>query len=126
MTVTPDALFEAASILGRGDSEVDLRNAASRAYYAAYHRCRPLDQDLPSPPGRGGVHRAFIDSLTKARSSKLKSLGYMLDQCRKLRVKADYDIESEFRPGDARTVLTQCERILKEAESIPSAPSADP
>ena len=36
MSVTPDALLEAAKALGRG--EVDRRNAASRAYYVAYHR----------------------------------------------------------------------------------------
>ena len=35
MPVTPNALLEAAKVLGRGETEVDRRNAASRAYYAA-------------------------------------------------------------------------------------------
>ena len=98
MAVTPNALFEAARVIGQGESEVDLRNAASRAYYAAYHHCRLLGQSLrsPAPPLQGGVHRTLIATLTEARSSKLKSLGYMLEQCRRLRVSADYDIGSEF------------------------------
>ena len=87
-----------------------------------------VKSSLPSqsPPFQGGVHRELIDTLTGARSSKLKSLGYMLEQCRKLRVKADYDIGSEFPAGDARTALAQCVRILNQADSILSAPSGNP
>ena len=82
MAVTPNALFEAANVLGNSESEVDLRNSAGRAYYAAYHQCRPLGQDLPlsSPPGQGGVHRTLIDTLTGAPNRKLQSLGYRLEQ----------------------------------------------
>jgi uncharacterized protein (UPF0332 family) len=128
MAVTPNALFEAARVIGQGESEVDSRNAASRAYYAAYHRCRSLNESLPSPapPVRGAVHRTIIEALTGARSSRLKSLGYMLEQCRRLRVNADYDIESEFRHQDARNALTLCEKILDKADSVPSASAGDP
>lgn len=121
MAVTPNALFEAARVIGHGKSEVDLRNATSRAYYAAYHRCRLLAENLPAPAAhQGGVHRIVIDTLTENKSWKLKSLGYMLDQCRKLRVEADYDINSEFRHQDAHNVLAVGEKILKKADSIPS------
>ena len=34
MAVTPQSLLEAAQTLGRGEAEVDWRNAASRVYYA--------------------------------------------------------------------------------------------
>ena len=120
MAVTPHALFEAARGLEQGGSEVDLRNAASRAYYAAYHQCLRLDPApaAQSPPNHRGVHRMVIDALTSAGDAKLKSLGYMLEQCRKLRVKADYHIESEFPSSDARTALAQCARILNGTNSI--------
>ena len=126
MAVTPNALFEAANVLGNSESEVDLRNAASRAYYAAYHQCRPLGQglSLPSSPDQGGVHRKLIDTLTGASNRKLKSLGYRLEQCRKLRVMADYVIGSEFLPQDAWTALAQCSKILSEADSMLSASGA--
>ena len=121
MPVTPDALFDAARAIVQGGSEVDLRNATSRAYYAAYHRCQLLAENLPEPAAhQGSVHRLVIDTLTKNKSWKLKSLGYMLDQCRKLRVEADYDIKSEFRDQDAHNALAVGEKILKKADSIPS------
>ena len=46
MPVTPNALLEAAKVLGRGEAEVDRRNAASRAYYAAWHQCLPIGRSV--------------------------------------------------------------------------------
>ena len=126
MAVEPRVLFEAARVIGQGESEVDLRNATSRANYAAYHQYRPLAQGLPSPPGQGGVHWQLIGRLTQALNRELKSLGYRLDQCRRLRVRADYNIESEFPSASARTALAECEQILNKVESILSTSNAGP
>ena len=71
--------------------------------------------------GLGGVHRWVIDTLTGSRDRKLKSLGYMLEQCRKLRVAADYDIDEVFPPGRADIALAQCRKILNRAEAAPPA-----
>ena len=119
MPVTPDALFEAAKALGRGGTEVDRRNAASRAYYAAYHRCLPIGRSigLSAAPDRG-VHRQLVDTLTESSDPKMKSVGYRLDQCRKLRVQADYEIESDFSSRNARLVIEQCERILGQVDAL--------
>ena len=113
MPVTPDALLEAAKALGRGEAEVDRRNAASRAYYAAYHRCLPIGRSLglSADPGHG-VHRQLVDTLTGSSDLKVKSVGYRLNECRKLRAQADYEIEIDFSSRDARLVIEQCERIL--------------
>ena len=123
MAVTPRELLEAAGALEERGAEVDLRNAASRAYHAAYHQCRRLAQNLRlrPAPGSGGAHRRVIDALTSSGDRKLKSLGYMLEQCRQLRIVADYDIDAEFPPGHARTALVQCRNILDKAESTPPA-----
>ena len=117
MSVTPNELLEAAKAIGGGDAEVDRRNAVSRAYYAAWHRCQPIGQSvgLSAPPG-GGVHQQLIDTLEQDRNMTLRSLGYMLRQCRRLRIKADYEIESDFSPEDARIALTQSGKILNKAE----------
>ena len=124
MPVTANALLEAAKVLGRGETEVDRRNAASRACYAAYHRCLPVGRSvgLSAQPGQG-VHRQLIATLTGNPSRGLKSLGYMLELCRKRRVEADYAIETEFSPEKTRTVLAQCEKILNKADTLLSAPS---
>ena len=123
MSVTPNALFEAAKALGRGAAEVDRRNAASRAYYAAWHQCLPIGRSvgLSAQPGQG-MHQQLIGTLTGHRNPTLKSLGYMLKQCRDLRVEADYEIETDFPPEDARTALEQCEKILNKAAAFLTAP----
>ena len=119
MPVTPDALLEAAKALGRGEAEVDRRNAASRAYYAAYHRCLPLARSigLSAEPGHG-VHRQLVDTLTGSSDLRVKSIGYRLNECRKLRVHADYEIEIDFSSRDARTAIVQCERILVQVDAL--------
>ena len=123
MSVTPNALLEAAKALGRGAAEVDRRNAASRAYYAAWHQCLPIGRSvgLSAQPGQG-MHQQLIGTLTGHRNPTLKSLGYMLKQCRDLRVEADYEIETDFPPEDARTALEQCEKILNKAAAFLTAP----
>ena len=123
MSVTPNALLEAAKALGRGAAEVDRRNAASRAYYAAWHRCLPIGRSvgLSAQPGQG-MHQHLIGTLTGNRNPTLRSQGYMLRQCRDLRVEADYEIETDFPPEDARTALAQCEKILNKAAAFLPAP----
>ena len=121
MPVTPNELLEAAKVIGRGEAEVDWRNAASRAYYAAWHRCLPIGRSvgLSAQPGQG-VHQQLIETLTGNRNTTLKSLGYMLRQCRDLRVEADYEIKTDFPPAAARTALEQCEKILNMAAALPA------
>ena len=54
MAVTPEVLLQAAAALGDGNQEVDWRNAASRGYYAAFHRCILMAYGSPSAePGHG-------------------------------------------------------------------------
>ena len=115
MSVTAKQLLEAAQVIGQRTSEVDLRNAASRAYYATYHRCRPIAVSVGLAAGTTSVHSALIDTLTKSLDRKLKSVGYMLDQCRGLRAKADYQIESDFSPEETQTMARQCEEIWRKA-----------
>ena len=120
MAVTPEALLAAADVLGRGDAEADWRNATSRAYYAAYHRCRSVAQDARlSFPETGSVHIGLIEALTHTLNpSPFRSLGYILDQCRGRRGKADYHIDEDFPKNLAETVLADCREILSRADKL--------
>lgn len=108
MPVTPDLMIEAARLLGRGKAEVDQRNATSRAYYAAYHRCLEIGRriGLSAEPNRS-VHQQFIDTLAGSRNPRVRSLGYRLVECRRLRTEADYEIEGAFSHHDAQLALSQ-------------------
>lgn len=65
MAVTPEGLLDAANSIAKGDQEIDWRNATSRAYYAAYHRCRLAAEEARlSIAEVGGMHAALVETLT--------------------------------------------------------------
>ncbi len=119
MAVTPEQLLDAATKLERGDSEADWRNAASRAYYAAYHRCRGMAQDeRVSVPDGGSHHAALADALMHGINTPIRRIGHMLDLCRSRRARADYQIDATFPRQLGRTVVEDCRRILSEADGV--------
>ncbi len=117
MPVTPEDLLQAAVTLGGGNGEVDWRNAVSRGYYAAYHRCLAVAQDARLPVSQAtGVHSGLVRALTDGlKPGPIMSLGYMLEQCRKRRVVADYELDAEFSRSVCQTVLGDCRRIFDKA-----------
>lgn len=121
MAVTPSQLREGAQKAQVDGSEVERRVAASRTYYAAYHRCRPIAESQGIFADSGGSHAEVIEALTNGREAKLKSLGYRLKQCRDLRVKADYHIEIDFPVEEAEVVRRQCEEIWTTADALDQA-----
>ena len=122
MSVSPEVLLQAAATLGLGNTEADWRNAASRAYYAAYHSCVSVARDARLPLAEtGSVHGTLINALTDRLSpTPLKGLGYMPEQCRQRRTAADYRIHEDFPRRTADTVVADCRRILGKANSIRS------
>lgn len=120
MAVSPKQLLEAAQELAAGNREVDFRNAASRAYYAAYHRCRPIAQRNGLRTSNRGVHSDVIDALRTSTKPALKQLTQMLARCRTLRAKADYSIGEGFRRSEARTSTQQAQKILSIADQFES------
>ena len=108
-----------------GGSEVSWRNAASRAYYAAYHACLPLAKSLPNYRDvQGGVHTQLIAALENATARdstshlSVRALGFLLRQIRFHRIAADYFIEEEFDESNADLVLKQSERIIESSQKL--------
>jgi uncharacterized protein (UPF0332 family) len=126
MAVTAEQLRDGAQKAKKnaGDSEMERRVAASRTYYAALHRCHLIAQaqgifsDIP------GTHAQVIEALTRSRDTKLKSIGWQLEECRKKRVKADYHLTDDFTANDGEAVAEQCERIWARIEGIEKAQQA--
>ena len=121
MPVTPDEILRSAITLGGGEAEVDWRNACSRSYFAAFHRCRKIAEAFEPHVELGGsdTHRLVYEILTE-RSNKPNSVGagYMLDQCRKLRNRADYDINDEFHLASCRSAIQTSRDIMAKADAI--------
>ncbi|MEZ5671565.1 MAG: hypothetical protein R3E08_03955 [Thiotrichaceae bacterium] len=78
--------------------EVECRNAASRAYYCAFHSCKKLlEAHPPKEPQRGTEHQKIIDELRKHQDKRFKKLGNMLADSKDQRVRADYGLHETFQ-----------------------------
>jgi len=99
------------------NSEVDYRNAASRAYYCAFHLCRILLEKLPqSQDNIGTSHQKIIDALFLSPDKRLKSLGNKLKMARQLRHKADYKVDIRFTRYEASRALSYAQKIVLEVD----------
>ena len=115
MAVTPEALLEAAEEISAGDREVDWRNAASRGYYAAYHRCILLVYgDASAEPGHQQLIRQLVDP--KAALA-WRQAGHVLRQIKTLRERADYRTTEHFEQAEAQTAIEASRRIFKYSDS---------
>ena len=124
MPVTPREILDSAVALGRGEAEVDWRNACSRAYYAAFHRCRQIVHAYEPHVDTAGAeaHRVVADILTEpSRERVAVGLGYMLRQCRGLRNAADYDVDDDFRVEACLATIQTSQHILARADGIAPA-----
>ncbi|MCZ6841903.1 MAG: hypothetical protein O7G32_03620 [SAR324 cluster bacterium] len=119
MGVTPEELLAYAESLIQQPAEISIRNAAGRAFYAAYHACSPINERLdPGLKFKEGTHQKLIRLFTEYHgadddtSRKVRILGAMYRQVRDLRSKADYEIDSEFTLGEAQVLLGTARRII--------------
>ncbi|OWQ44189.1 hypothetical protein CDL60_25875 [Roseateles noduli] len=129
MAINSDDLFELAQRLSTCADEASHRASISRAYYASYHQCIEWEKQLPSTSEINGidknslgVHASLIrrlrhpDSRCSPKQTSLSiSIGKRLDQLRKRRGRADYDIKLhiphqlvEAQLALARTLLDDC------------------
>ena len=81
-----DFIQSAEQLLKIGD-EMGYRNAVSRAYYALYHRCLPLFNEINDHPADD--HHAQVVR-TLYQQPQYKSIANRLNKLRKRRNTADY------------------------------------
>jgi len=93
------------------ESEVDIRNSLSRAYYAAFHACN--SKFVASNSKEGGMHERLIRSLIDSRETDDKSIGYLLRSLKGLRIKADYKLDIDIDVSEKREAILQAEKILE-------------
>lgn len=120
MTIAPEDLIAQAESLAL-DTEVDVRNATGRAYYAAYHLARIFHAGLKCPgeaSSYGGEHENLIHrlqnpdkSLTINMARKSRQIGYLLYQIKPYRHKADYDLLIDMPAYEAALTIKIAQSI---------------
>lgn len=109
-------------------SEIALRSAISRAYYAAFHAAKFFHDKLPAPgepaPSGMGVHSALCYKLGRPRSSIIgqekatlsRSIKYMCEGLKPMRVKADYELTETIVYGDAENAIAIASKIVNKTK----------
>ena len=126
MAIQPEDILALAEALLEHSHESHHRSAASRAYYAAYHAARLLEQHYELLVGGGGAtHQAFLGRLRQYRdpadpdtARSINALGHLLTQMVGVRNVADYEIGSDFTPGNAQENLAQANRAFQKVKAL--------
>jgi uncharacterized protein (UPF0332 family) len=113
MSVTYRDLLASAEALATGGSEIDWRNSASRAYYAAYHRARDSACYCPDNGHlRMGAHEALSNRFDLHAKNGAKSISLVLQAMKRSRHQADYDLSGEFDRNICSEQIAHCNRLI--------------
>lgn len=107
-------------------NEVEARAAVSRAYYAAFHRCKDWHAKLPVPGFNvgppSGVHQQLLNQLrnpapqcSSAQASLSRQLSYALQDLKGDRFSADYELHKTIGSADVAVACSKAATILKKA-----------
>ncbi len=121
-TSTNDLLAQALGTACRS-GEARRRATISRAYYAAYHRCREWARSLPRSPESGshahGVHERLIDRLanpppscSRERRRIARQLAAQLAALKARRVAADYKLRQSISEDDMRMQQSEAKELF--------------
>lgn len=117
MPSTPKDFYTSALELSKGEREIDLRNAISRAYYSIFLECRDLAGDPIRSPDDIGSHDACINFYIKNRNGQddidrlHMRAGYILRKAKKGRVKADYRTHETCTDADVQLMFHDMNEI---------------
>lgn len=120
MSVCPEDFSSLARQLIEGGTEIELRAAVSRGYYALYHEAErtAVKLRLEDKQSRSaGAHERLFGRY-EAQGKRLKVIAHLLRAKRRLRVVADYHLADEVDPSEAVQFLFEAERLAKEIAGI--------
>ena len=106
-----------------GQSEVANRNAASRAYYSAYHIClnHALEKGFDCSEYHGSFHAQLIQFYQSHPSRNYQAIGKILRRMRSTRIHADYFLDRPFTTHHVQTQLYEAQLLFNELARIQAA-----
>ncbi|HEU4457768.1 MAG TPA: hypothetical protein VFR90_01435 [Methylibium sp.] len=125
MSICEADLLTLGEALAQAPDELHWRASIGRSYYAGYHTAQRWHSQLASPGSAGpakGMHSVLINSLTNptvggALRNKSKSIGYMVNTTRALRVKADYHLAEAVDQAEAMSTAAFAAKVCAAASS---------
>lgn len=128
MSVTAaDFLNTAKTLLSNQATEIDFRNAISRAYYSSFHLSKPVAKHLPylslSPQTALGSHDEIIFRFIQCPNSYphwslAKSIGYIMSRMKNKRRVADYEIELTVVKEEVEEQLNDAQKVIDKIDQL--------
>ncbi len=107
--------FARALVTSSERSEASHRTAASRAYYAAFHKSREaLERETGQTLGRERIHAEVIRRLSERLETQ--RAGHDLDRLRATRAHADYDAAKVFSLRQAEMAVDLASEVLRQLD----------
>jgi uncharacterized protein (UPF0332 family) len=129
MACSPVEFLSLAKELSSGrTSEIHMRTAVNRGYYAVFHEATLLKQQLMLPDAinqAGNSHNRLYNALAECESfrtpfsKEVRQFSYMANGILKnYRSEADYDIDTDFPDKTVTDTIEKAELLLNKSISI--------
>jgi cytosine/adenosine deaminase-related metal-dependent hydrolase len=100
----PEEFLALADRLSKGTSQAELRSAISRAYYAVFLRAREEMASSGTTTGTSSDHAIVARAQSRQARGNLNTL-------RRMRNRADYNLQASFSQIDARVAVMTAGRL---------------
>jgi uncharacterized protein (UPF0332 family) len=108
--------------LAAGTTEAEWRTSVSRAYYAAFHETRRLFESLGfSVPHGDRAHAYLWLRLSNCGDQQVQQAGAYLNDLRRLRNQADYDLHRPLIQAKASPQARVADRIIQALDALTPA-----
>lgn len=123
MPISPIHLIDLAKTLSNTyNNEVEHRAGASRAYYSIFHTACVI---ISKSPPKKNAHQWVIGELKEISSSDphvvlaSKAIANIMEHCRKIRIRADYEIRNNFSELVAQQAVDFAKKVQQLYLQIP-------
>ena len=114
--------LDTANRLVRGATEGDWRSAVSRGYYSVFHFFRDLLTAHGVNIGQGGTsHFNLYSGLANCGDASVANIAARIDDLRKARTRADYDINRRFPQAQGLSLVQEATRLIQDFQVVLSS-----
>ncbi|KJU84665.1 HEPN domain protein [Candidatus Magnetobacterium bavaricum] len=107
---------------GKTVSEVKIRTAISRTYYAVY--LYAAEKYVQAKGNNASIesacknHTRFLNELKDESDGRLNTIGNQIHELKRFRERADYEIKAYLNKSDAEGCLNQAHKIIQNIKLI--------
>ncbi len=125
--MNPQDFLQTAQTLSISEYEADMRSAISRAYYAALHTAYSVLPNERKPNLKShdrSSHNKVIDAydgwsrVVEPKRSAKRQIKEMLVGIKRMRTRADYELDTEINKDHVSDSLFQADKIIELAKAI--------